>query len=135
MTAHHDGVHWITTAGGVVALSLSETICHCGKCDSNTMTQRIVDLFDVLRKQLNIPLRINNGFRCAEHNKAVGGKPNSQHLYGNALDVHCPASMSVDQLAEAMHQAGVTACGRYYKTKFCHMDGRESTFSWTDVHV
>jgi len=33
------------------------------------------------------PVRIDSGYRDPAHNKAVGGKPNSQHLYGNAADL------------------------------------------------
>ena len=36
------------------------------------------------------PIRINSGYRCPELNKAVGGEANSQHLLGEAADIHLP---------------------------------------------
>lgn len=41
------------------------------------------------------PVTILSGYRDPVHNRAVGGKPNSQHLYGNANDIGNPkASLS-----------------------------------------
>ena len=39
-----------------------------------------------IRTDLNIPIKINSTFRTKEHNAAVGGSPNSLHLYFNAID-------------------------------------------------
>jgi zinc D-Ala-D-Ala carboxypeptidase len=33
------------------------------------------------------PVAIVSGYRDPAHNKAIGGRPNSQHLYGNAADL------------------------------------------------
>ena len=35
----------------------------------------------------NSPLMVSSGYRCPRLNKAVGGKPNSQHLRGEAVDI------------------------------------------------
>ena len=43
-----------------------------------------------LRDYLGCPVIISSGFRCAELNKKVGGRPNSQHLLGEALDFVVP---------------------------------------------
>ena len=32
-------------------------------------------------------MRVNSGFRCAAHNREVGGVPRSRHLVGCAADV------------------------------------------------
>ena len=94
------------------------------------MQQRIVDLFQALRDRLGKPLTINSGFRCAEYNasKDVKGKPNSQHLYGRALDIRLPKDMDADQMEKEMEAIGATAIGKY-KT-FCHMDEREGQYHW-----
>lgn len=41
----------------------------------------------VLRDELNAPIRINSGYRSPAHNKWVGGAINSQHLTGKASDI------------------------------------------------
>lgn len=42
---------------------------------------------DEIRGGYGKPIYINSGYRCAELNKLVGGKPNSQHLKGEAADL------------------------------------------------
>lgn len=37
------------------------------------------------------PIVINSGFRCPELNKLVGGADNSQHMTGEACDIHVPS--------------------------------------------
>jgi uncharacterized protein YcbK (DUF882 family) len=40
-----------------------------------------------IRDYINIPIKVNSGYRCEKLNKIVGGKPNSQHLRGEAADI------------------------------------------------
>ena len=37
------------------------------------------------------PIRITSGYRCPELNHAVGGVKNSQHMRGEAADIHLPS--------------------------------------------
>lgn len=43
--------------------------------------------FEPLREHFGIPLHINSFYRSEELNKAIGGASNSQHLYGEAIDI------------------------------------------------
>ena len=43
-----------------------------------------------LRNHLVCPVIVTSGFRCAELNKKIGGRPNSQHLMGRAADFVVP---------------------------------------------
>lgn len=36
------------------------------------------------------PVSVTSGFRSPEVNKHVGGAADSQHLFGEAADIHCP---------------------------------------------
>ena len=47
-----------------------------------------VNLLEKLRAlNNNQPLMVSSGYRCERLNRAVGGKPNSQHLRGEAVDI------------------------------------------------
>lgn len=41
----------------------------------------------VLRDNLGRSIRINSGYRSPEHNKAIGGASESQHVLGTAADI------------------------------------------------
>ena len=45
-----------------------------------------IKILQQIRTDLNIPIKINSTFRTKAHNAAVGGSPNSLHLYFNAID-------------------------------------------------
>lgn len=49
---------------------------------NNTITR-----MEDIRTRYGKPIHINSGYRCTELNKIVGGKPNSQHLKGEAADL------------------------------------------------
>lgn len=48
----------------------------------------ITNCLDPLREAYGKPIRVSSGYRCAELNKAIGGTKNSQHLKGQAADLH-----------------------------------------------
>ena len=55
-----------------------------------------------LRDNWGKPLHINSGYRGPELNRAVGGKPTSQHVKGEAGDVACDKPVELARLAAAM---------------------------------
>lgn len=76
-----------------------------------------------LRNGLGAPMIINSAYRSPEHNRAVGGAKNSNHMHGVAFDV----SMSNHNPAEfeaAARAAGFTGFGFYppKKGNFIHID-------------
>lgn len=70
---------------------LSEFACKCGnwpKCTATRPTPELISALEKLRaKYYPDGLRIKSGVRCRAHNEAVGGKVNSQHLVGRAVDL------------------------------------------------
>lgn len=46
------------------------------------------NVLEPLRQHFNVPIVIGSGFRCHKLNKLVGGVSNSQHLTGEAADLH-----------------------------------------------
>jgi uncharacterized protein YcbK (DUF882 family) len=46
------------------------------------------------------PIRVNCGYRCRTHNKAVGGEDFSVHLFGLALDLGFDTEAEIKDFAE-----------------------------------
>ena len=49
------------------------------------------NVLEPLRRHLNVPIVISSGYRCPALNSAVGGSPTSQHMRGQACDIHIPS--------------------------------------------
>jgi hypothetical protein len=45
------------------------------------------NVFEPIRKHLNVPIKITSGFRCEQLNKLIGGANGSQHTKGEAFDL------------------------------------------------
>jgi len=65
--------------------SRSEFACRC--CGKADIDPRLVDALQELRDLANAPIRVSSGYRCSEHNRAVGGAKQSRHLRGHAADI------------------------------------------------
>lgn len=62
-----------------------EFACQCG-CGLDKISPTVVLIGQMLRDHFGQPVKVNSGCRCIEHNKNVGGTPNSQHcLKGDDL--------------------------------------------------
>lgn len=102
----------------------AEFRCQCGGKFCNgfptEMTEETVRLADEIRRRAGVPLRVNSGVRCKQHNADVGGVWNSLHLTGQAIDL-APISgnISVARLQEIAEQVqaekipGRGGLGRY----------------------
>ena len=68
----------------------SEFQCKCGKAHDFDVYSELVDKLEQLYSALNCSeIRISSGYRCVEHDKAVGGSGTGQHTLGKAADVCC----------------------------------------------
>ena len=47
----------------------------------------VENVLDPLRERYGKPIVVNSGYRCAKHNREVGGVTQSQHLVGEAADI------------------------------------------------
>ena len=50
--------------------SVSEMKCHCG-CGEDSMDMDFMDILQNIREDMNRPLKISSGVRCAKHNSIV----------------------------------------------------------------
>jgi uncharacterized protein YcbK (DUF882 family) len=65
--------------------SRSEFACKC-QCGFDTVDVELIAVLSALRSALG-PTKINSGCRCHDHNRAVGGVKDSQHVLGRAADI------------------------------------------------
>lgn len=77
--------------------------------DVRDSIKELVDtVIQPLRDAWDKPLAINSGYRCPEVNKAVGGVPTSQHVFGEAADV-CPFGRNGHGDIEVVRKLAITA--------------------------
>ena len=94
---------------------------HCGKVITNA---KLIKCLQDLRDAIGQPIIVNSGFRCPEHNRAIGGAKNSYHCFGMAADIRS-AGMSPEDLAtRAREIEGIRGLGIY--ATWIHVDVRDS---------
>ena len=127
-------------------VSASEIQCHCG-CGQGVdeVSQRLLDLLDLLRENIGGPLNFNCIYRCPEHNAAVNGVDNSQHVLGTAADIATPSWLTTAEFKWYVFnchddQGGFDGIGVYAYDSSCntkgdgfiHVDIRDGGCSWGD---
>ena len=75
---------------------------------------------DKARELANIPFIINSAYRSPEQNARVGGKPNSSHLRGLAVDIRANDSSTRYIVLNALINVGFNRIG--VASSFIHVD-------------
>jgi uncharacterized protein YcbK (DUF882 family) len=109
----------------------SEYACRCGRCE-NRISIRIASAVQGIRDILGAPVRINSGYRCEAHNRAVGGEPNSKHCEGIAADLSSEAGWRAIYEA-ALRIPAITGIGVYPSANFVHVDVRPEPARWAYI--
>ena len=65
------------------------------------------NVLEPTRVSFGAPIYITSGYRCQALNKAVGGKPTSQHLRGEAADLQVRGVKNLRKLYNAIKSHGV----------------------------
>jgi uncharacterized protein YcbK (DUF882 family) len=72
------------------------------------MKEELIHMLDAARELAGVPFVIESGWRTVEHNRAVGGKPSSAHLAGEAVDIQVPNAHARWNILVALLAAGFT---------------------------
>lgn len=100
----------------------------CIHCGAVKIDPELIRRLQKMREEIGKPLIINSGYRCPEHNRAVGGAKDSQHIHGRAADVSCPSIQigRLHTLAEKYFPDG--GVGKY--PGYVHVDTRGVKARW-----
>jgi len=76
----------------------SELDCKSGSdCPYPDRLRHLAWVLQVIRDEFGYPIRVNSGYRSKDHNRAVGGAANSQHVKARAADL-VPSSGDFEDL-------------------------------------
>lgn len=112
-----------------------EFYCPCARCKADPsrrvpVNPKLLDWLEDVRLHFGLPVIINSGVRCAEHNREVGGVEHSQHVKGNAADIRirgvCPRV-----IYSYLNYTHPNECGLGLYTNFVHFDVRLNKTRWT----
>ena len=100
----------------------SELKCKC--CWKLIIDQDFLNRLNRAREIAGFPFNVNSGYRCKNHNRAVGST-SINHEIGKAADIKCSDSLDRYLMVAAMIQAGILGIG-IGKT-FVHGDTNRTT--------
>lgn len=92
----------------------------CPCCGENLISTALVEKLDKAREYADVPFVVTSACRCEEHNKAVGGKEDSSHTKGLAIDIGASNSQQRSRVLYGMILAGFTRIG--IANNFIHVD-------------
>jgi uncharacterized protein YcbK (DUF882 family) len=75
----------------------SEFECSCDNCDVQLIDEELISKLEKVRELYGRSIRVNSGYRCADHNAKIGGKIRSSHMSGLAADIS-PTLLTLDDL-------------------------------------
>ena len=103
--------------------------CSCGKSHETLLASELIDKLESLYTALNCSkIIVTSGYRCPEHDKAVGDTSSGQHTKGTAADVCCYgqpiSSKTVCCKAQDLGFGGIANITSSYQ--YTHLDVRTS---------
>lgn len=117
----------------------SEFLCPC--CGYGLVDTELLILLDRIRGHLGIPIKVNSGYRCPAHNKAIGGADLSRHLIGCAADITWAGAVlqmkegsTFRNFIDSLSKSDVKLYGVGWGNTFIHVDTdvtRKSFTQWT----
>lgn len=88
------------------------------------MDAKFLAALDEARSLAGIPFTLTSAYRCANHNKAVGGVANSSHTTGHAVDILARSGREKWIIVNALVASGFNRIG--IAGSFIHVDNDPS---------
>lgn len=112
-----DGVGWVYdqytnegSVGGMIEPNFAESELHStySACARFHISKDLTSRLQSLRDQVGA-ITLSNGYRCPEHNAAVGGSSTSYHLSGQGADITYCGGLSYSTCATYARNVGLDA--------------------------
>ena len=111
----------------------TEFDCHGSGCCSETLIdEQLVEYLQDIRDHFGKPVNVSSAYRCATHNKNVGGATGSRHMKGQAADIYIDG-VKPAEIAKYAESIGILGIGLYETDKdghFVHVDTRTTKSFW-----
>lgn len=111
----------------------TEFDCHGSSCCSKTLVDdKLVEYLQKIRDHFGKPVNVSSAYRCATHNKNVGGVTGSRHMKGQAADIYI-TGVKPAEIAKYAESIGILGIGLYETDKdghFVHVDTRTTKSFW-----
>jgi uncharacterized protein YcbK (DUF882 family) len=115
--------------------NVSEFECRCRNCEIGNIDniKKLAKELQIIRDYFGKPIKINSGYRCETHNKAIGGVANSHHTLSKAADIAIKG-ITPKEIANTLEelissgQLRIGAIGIY--NTFVHVDIRTTIARW-----
>lgn len=102
-----------------------------GCCSSTKIDTTLATYLQKIRDHFGKSITINSGYRCAKHNKTIGGASSSKHTKGMAADIVCE-DVKPAEVAKYAESIGIKGIGLYENNdgNFVHVDTRTIKSFW-----
>lgn len=111
----------------------NEFDCHGnGCCSTTTIDPQLITYLEKIRAHFNKSITVTSGYRCATHNRNVGGATGSRHSKGDAADI-VVSGITPAEVAKYAESIGIKGIGLYETNSdghFVHIDTRTSKSFW-----
>jgi uncharacterized protein YcbK (DUF882 family) len=101
-----------------------ECQCSHADCIDQKISKKLIENLEKCRQEYKHAVIINSGYRCAKHNKEIGGADKSQHMEGKAADTR-PKLLTTDTMDEWIKVLNSTFKAMGIAQSFIHVDVRE----------
>lgn len=112
---------------------VSEFACHGNGCCSTVLIDdQLVVYVQKIRDHFGKSITVTSGYRCATHNRNVGGATGSRHAKGQAADI-VVKGVAPSEVAKYAESIGIKGIGLYETSKdghFVHIDTRTTKSFW-----
>ncbi len=101
--------------------SQDEMACKCG-CNVSAMSEEFMVKLQELRDRCGFALPVNSGYRCASHNEAINGHPNSAHQSGEGADLSCERDKARIVIQYALEMGFSVGIAQKGESRYVHVD-------------